>query len=56
MCFEMAGWLMRSSAAAAENDRRRANAAKARNLASSCITSAYIKLPNMYFICYWLGA
>jgi hypothetical protein len=38
MCFEIAGWLMRSSAAAAENDLCRANAANARKRASSFIT------------------
>jgi hypothetical protein len=38
MCFEIAGWLMRSSAAAAENDRCRANAPNARKRASSFIT------------------
>jgi hypothetical protein len=38
MCFEIAGWLMCNSVAAAENDLCRANAAKARNRASSFIT------------------
>src|SRR3954452_10950805 len=41
ICFETAGWLIRNSFAAAENDRRRANAEKARNRASSCITTDY---------------
>src|SRR5215468_10001490 len=48
-CFETAGWLMRSSAAAAENDLRRANAANARKRASSSITLAYTNEPIMYF-------
>src|SRR5215510_3234628 len=48
-CFETAGWLMRSSAAAAENDLRRANAANARKRASSSITLAYANRPIMYF-------
>src|SRR6266851_5223951 len=48
-CFETAGWLMRSSAAAAEKDRRRANAAKARKRASSSITLTYTNAPTMYF-------
>jgi hypothetical protein len=49
MCFEIAGWLMRSSAAAAENDLCRANAANARNRASSFITPVYTNAPFMYF-------
>src|SRR5262249_3895851 len=48
-CFETAGWLMLSSAAAAENDLRRANAANARKRASSSITLAYTNEPIMYF-------
>src|SRR5262249_48728445 len=49
MCFETAGWLMRSFAAAAENDRCRAKAAKARNRASSFITPGYTNTAIMYF-------
>ena len=49
MCLEIAGWLILSSAAAAENDLCRANDANARNRASSFITQAYTNAPIMYF-------
>jgi hypothetical protein len=49
MCFEIAGWLMLSSAAAAENDLFRANAANARKRASSFITQVYTNALVMYF-------
>src|SRR6185437_6355129 len=60
MCFEIAGWLIRNSAAAAENDPCRTNAANARNRASSFITAAYTISPIMYFFrgsrrLLWLG-
>jgi hypothetical protein len=56
MCFETAGWLIRSSAAAEENDLWRANAANARNRASSFITPAYMSKSLMYFLsCQRLG-
>jgi hypothetical protein len=48
MCFETAGWLIRSSVAAAENDLWRANAANARNRASSFIIKAYTNVRIMY--------
>jgi hypothetical protein len=50
MCFEIAGWLMRNSAAACENDLCRANAANARNRASSFVTTTYIRVSIMYFL------
>jgi hypothetical protein len=40
---------MRNSVAAAENDRCRTNAAKARNRASSFITRGYTNASIMYF-------
>jgi hypothetical protein len=42
MCFETAGWLICNSFAAAENERRRANAANARRRASRSIIRDYI--------------
>src|SRR5262245_2479454 len=53
MCFDTAGWLMRSSCAAAEKERRRANAAKARSRASSSITWHYTDRP-LYVFQFWL--
>src|SRR5258707_3971027 len=49
MCLETAGWLMRSSRAAPENERSRTYAANARNRASSLITPDYTKTANYVF-------
>ena len=48
-CLDTAGWLMRSSCAAAEKDRRRAKAANARNRASRSITWDYTSRPFYVF-------
>src|SRR6188768_2530287 len=50
ICLETAGWLMRSSSAAPENDLRRTNPAKARKRASTLITQDYTSLPHYAFL------
>src|SRR5262249_11234910 len=49
MCLETAGWLMRNSSAAPENEPRRTNPRNARRRAPSSITTVYMNVGKYVF-------